>query len=147
MDVGAKVPQRRLRAINTMVESRAMELAPVTLPSFTYNGGEFPSVQTEMPFRAKGAIQLELKDIVWQWFWVRVKSCDLPDCKRSVPGGALHEGKENVYWHKQKNAWIAKRPAENSPNGKLEWKQFKPNNEGGEVATTLEEACGWHAEA
>ena len=141
---GAYTKQKRAQKIKTTIEARCMEVAEVTLPAFYFDDSLIAPVVTNMPFRSRGLIQLQLDPEAFLWLWVRCKSVDVSHPRRSVPGGAAHEGKENVYWHKQKSGWVAKRTADGAD--RLEWKLFKPAKSGEDAAVALEEATGWHNE-
>jgi hypothetical protein len=136
--------KKRARAIKTNIGARFMDVAEVTLPEFELSGMTIDRVVTNMPFRSSGLIQLQLDPAVWRWLWARVKSTEAPDTRRNAPGKALHEGKDNIYWHKQKQGWVAKRPVDGSPELQ-KYKTFKPGSSD-DVVVALEEAHGWNHE-
>jgi len=140
----AYTKQKRAKKIKATIEARCMEVAEVTLPALCFDEYPIEPVVTSMPFRSRGLIQLQLDPEVFRWLWVRCKSVDMNLPRRSVPGGAAHEGKENIYWHKQKGGWVAKRTADSAD--RLEWKLFKPVQGEEDTALSLEEASGWHNE-
>jgi len=133
------------KVIVDLVASRANELIEFSLPEITCNGVKVGPVTTSCPFSIKGPLLLKLDRDTMHWFWCR---CQEPTdaCKRSVPNSAeFPPHNKEIYWHKQKNAFMGHRRGDQSDVIGNRFKLFRlgETRDPTDVEQTIDKAKDW----